>query len=313
MSKYRDHLPQLGDDLYLTDSGLETTLIFHDGYELPAFAAFVLLDTAEGRAHLADYYRRHAAIARTAGAGFVLESVGWRANPDWGAVVGYPPERLDQVNRDSIELLVELRDELESPDLPMVISGCIGPRYDAYDPAASMTAAESEQYHARQVAVYREAGADLVSALTITNTSEAIGIVLAARTLDMPVVISFTVETDGRLPSGDELGDAIRTVDAATGGAAQYFMLNCAHPTHFSAVLDDQSDWMRRLRGLRANSSTLSHAELDDADTLDDGDPEQLGREYAALRARFPQLTVLGGCCGTDHRHVRQIAEACTA
>jgi homocysteine S-methyltransferase len=310
MAKYRTQLPQLGDDVFLTDSGLETTLIFRDGYDLPAFAAFPLLDTDEGRARMADYYRTHAAIAQEVGAGFVFESVGWRANRDWGEQVGYTPEMLDRANRDSIAFVAELRDELEQAE-PMVISGCVGPRDDGYNPSSLMSEDEAEDYHRTQIATFSETDADLVSALTLTNTSEAIGIVRAAQSCSMPVAISFTVETDGTLPSGTGLGEAIERVDEATDVGAAYFMINCAHPTHFAATLEDDADWAQRIRGLRANSSHKSHAELDEADELDAGDPVQLGQEYAQLRTRFPQITLLGGCCGTDERHIQQIAQAC--
>jgi homocysteine S-methyltransferase len=310
MAKYRTQLPQLGDDVFLTDSGLETTLIFRDGYDLPAFAAFPLLDTDEGRARMADYYRTHVAIAEEAGAGFVFESVGWRANRDWGEQLGYTPEMLDRANRDSIELVAELREELEQAE-PMVISGCVGPRDDGYNPSRLMTEDEAENYHRTQIATFSETDADLVSALTLTNTSEAIGIVRAAQSCSMPVAISFTVETDGTLPSGTGLGEAIERVDEATDVGAAYFMINCAHPTHFESTLEDDAEWAKRVRGVRANSSRKSHAELDESEELDAGDPVQLGQEYAQLRARFPQITLLGGCCGTDERHIRQIAQAC--
>jgi len=149
--------------------------------------------------------------------------------------------------------------------------------------------------------------------MTITYPDEAIGIVEAARHAGIPVAVSFTVETDGRLPDGTTLGDAIQRVDEATEGAAAYFGVNCAHPTHLDGALDGGTPWAPRLRGLRANASRKSHAELDEAETLDDGDPEELGREYVELRREMPGLTVLGGCCGTDIRHVRSIAAATAA
>jgi S-methylmethionine-dependent homocysteine/selenocysteine methylase len=313
MASYRAQLPQLGDRLFLTDSGLETTLVFKDGYDLPAFAAFPLLDTDGGRTRLAEYYRAHAAIAAATGCGYVFESVGWRANRDWGEQIGYTPGMLDRVNRDSIEFVAGLRSELERPEMPMVISGCVGPRDDAYNPGRLMTENEAEDYHRTQIATLSETDADLISALTLTNTSEAIGIVRAAQFVAMPVAISFTVETDGALPSGTGLGEAIEIVDEATEAAAAYFMVNCAHPTHFDATLEEETGWVQRIRGVRANSSRKSHAELDEAEELDDGDPVEFGQEYAQLRARFPQITILGGCCGTDERHIQQIARACNA
>ena len=310
MAKYRHHLPQLNGNLFLTDAGIETTLIFHEGLDLPYFAAFHLLKDEEGRQALKKYFRRHAAIARENGTGFILESATWRASADWGDKLGYSAQELDAANHKAIDLLHELREELETDRSPMVISGCVGPRGDGYDPGKVMSPEEAEAYHGRQIRVFAEAGADLVTAITMTNTNEAIGVTRAARAADMPVVISFTVETDGRLPTGESLKEAIEAVDRATGRGPAYFMINCAHPTHFESVLNGES-WMQRLRGIRANASKRSHAELDEAEELDDGDPVELGAQYRDLRRRFGHINVLGGCCGTDHRHIEQICGAC--
>lgn len=307
MAKYRNRLPQLGAVPFLTDGGLETTLIFEDGIDLPLFASFTLLKDEAGTETLRNYYRLHAGIAREAGMGFVLESPSWRSSPDWGTQLGYSSEALDEANRQALRLMHEIRDEMESPAMPMVVSGCIGPRGDGYK-AGKATAEEAESYHAGQVAIFEEMDADLVTAVTMTDVNEAIGIARAAKAANIPVVISFTVETDGRLPSGDSLKEAIAAVDAATGNAPVYYMINCAHPDHFGGALD--GDWVARIRGIRANASRCSHAELDEAEELDAGDPAELGVLYAGLCKRFPQFTVLGGCCGTDHRHVGEIARA---
>ncbi len=312
MAKYRRHLPQLDGGLFLTDGGIETTLIFHEGLDLPCFAAFDLLKDAEGTRALRRYYARHAAIARENGTGFILESPTWRANPDWAAKLGYSPAALDAANRKAIALMFELRAAHETERTPMVVSGCIGPRGDGYDPGAVMRPEEAEAYHARQIEVFAEAGVDLVTAITMTNTNEAIGVTRAAQAAGVPAVISFTVETDGRLPTGESLQQATEAVDRATGQGPAYYMINCAHPTHFTSALDGGA-WMERLRGIRANASKRSHAELDEAQDLDAGDPVELGADYAALRRRFPWINVLGGCCGTDHRHVEHICAACKA
>lgn len=311
MAKYRHHLPQLNGDLFLTDGGIETTLIFHAGLDLPFFAAFHLLKDEQGAAALRQYFASHAAIARQYGVGFILESATWRASSDWGNKLGYSRQALDEANRKAIALLHELRLELETDRVPMVISGCVGPRGDGYDPGVIMSPEEAEAYHAAQIGTFAATEADLVTAITMTNTNEAIGVTRAARTSGMPVVISFTVETDGKLPTGQPLPEAIQEVDAATGRAPAYYMINCAHPSHFEAVLDGQA-WMARLRGIRANASKRSHAELDAAPDLDDGDPVELGQQYSDLRMRFSQINVLGGCCGTDHRHIEHIGAACT-
>jgi S-methylmethionine-dependent homocysteine/selenocysteine methylase len=309
------NLPQLDGGLFLTDGGIETTLIYQDGFDLPFFAAFPLLRTERGRDALRRYYRRHASIAVERGVGFVLESATWRASADWGARLGYSPSELDAANRAAIDLLHGLRRELATERTPMVVSGCVGPRGDGYRADAVMTPAAAQAYHANQIRVFAASGADLATAITMTNSGEAIGIVRAARAEGLPVVISFTVETDGRLPSGETLPEAIAVVDGETGAAAEYFMINCAHPSHFAGTLDSgsRSDWVRRIRGVRANASACSHAELDEATTLDSGDPIDLGLWYRSLRSQFHHLSVLGGCCGTDHRHIERICDACLA
>jgi homocysteine S-methyltransferase len=308
-AKYRSALPQLGDRLFLSDGGIETTLIFLDGHDLPHFAAFDLLRRPGGRAALKRYYAPYLALARRDGRGLLLESATWRSSPDWGASLGYGPEALDAANAAAIALLREIRDEAETPETPIVVSGCVGPRGDGYAPERHMSAAEAAGYHARQVDVFAAAGADMVSAITMTSLEEGIGVAEAARTAGMPVAVSFTVETDGRLPTGMALGAAIEGCDAATGGYPAYYMVNCAHPSHFAAAL--VGDWTARLRGVRANASRMSHAELDNATELDAGDPEALAEDYRALMAALPRLTVVGGCCGTDHRHLAAISAAC--
>jgi S-methylmethionine-dependent homocysteine/selenocysteine methylase len=311
MSNSRSWLPQLGGRPFLTDGGIETTLIFQEGFDLPFFAAFPLLEHERGLEALRRYYTRHASIARDRGVGFVLESPTWRASADWGARLGYSRRALDRLNRDAIDLMHQLRRELETERSPMVVSGCVGPRGDGYRADAVMTPAAAQAYHSDQIRVFAAAGADLATGITMTNSGEAIGIVLAARAERLPVAISFTVETNGRLPSGESLAEAIGAVDGETSVAAEYFMINCAHPTHFAGELAAGSGWVERIRGIRANASTLSHAELDEATTLDIGDPVDLGLKYRELRRRFGRLAVFGGCCGTDHRHIEQICDVC--
>ena len=306
-------LPQLaGDRVFLTDGGLETTLVFHRGIDLPAFAAFPLLDDADGRSTLRRYFAPYLATAREQDAGFLLDTVTWRANRDWGAQLGYDPAALDRVNRDAVAFAQALREEAGDAPRPILISGVIGPRGDGYQPATQMTASEAEAYHAAQAGSFAAAGADLVAAITMNHVDEAIGIARAAAGAGMPAAISFTVETDGRLPSGQALGEAIEQVDAETLGSPAYYMVNCAHPSHFAGVVAEGGAWSDRIAGLRANASDKSHAELDEATELDEGDPSALAAGYVALRPQLRNVTVLGGCCGTDERHVAAVAAAWT-
>ena len=311
MAQYRSDLPQLGGDLFLTDGGIETTLIFHDGLELPDFAAYALLKRSEGAAALQKYFRAYAALAKGFGVGLILESATWRASRDWAARLGHTAGELADLNRAAIRLLEGIRAEFQTARTPIVISGCLGPRGDGYNPTNLMSDEEAETYHAEQIRIFAESAADVVTAITMTYVEEAIGIARAARSVGMPVVISLTVETDGRLPTRDTLQAAIERVDTATAAYPAYYMINCAHPAHFEGALDEKQPWAQRLRGLRANASRQSHAELNESPTLDTGDPVELAAEYAALKRRLPGLNVMGGCCGTDHRHVEQIAAAC--
>jgi len=316
MSEAHSRLPQQDGGWFLTDGGIETVLIFQEGIALPEFAAFVLLESAEGRASLLRYFRRYLELAvDRPEAGFVLESPTWRAGIPWGAKLGFDDTAMCRINRSAIALMQDLKSEyLGRIAGPVVVSGCVGPRGDGYVAGSPMTHADAERVHRPQVEALTEAGADMITAVTMTTSAEAIGVARAAARAGRPSAISFTVETDGTLPSGERLSAAIDAVDADAAEAGReapaYFMLNCAHPSHFAHVLAELGERRARLHGLRANASRLSHAELDTATELDPGNPRELGADYARLKASWPSLRILGGCCGTDHRHVAAMAAA---
>jgi homocysteine S-methyltransferase len=293
-------LPQLSGRPVVTDGGLETDLIYHHGVDLPDFAAFPLVDDERGRELLLRYYGEYVAIAKQAAAGLQLETPTWRASTDWGDRLGYSVADLRRVNRDAVILLQRLRDRAGIETL--VVSGNLGPRGDGYVAGGDVDPDDAAAYHAPQIEAFADAGADLITALTLTGTGEAIGIVHAARAAGLPVAVSFTVEVDGRLPDGTPLPAAITAVDAE--GGPDYFMVNCAHPTHIAPGLTDGGEWRSRILGLRANASVLSHEELDAALELDEGDPAELARAQDTLRPHLPKLALIGGCCGTDARHV---------
>jgi homocysteine S-methyltransferase len=298
----------MADQLLLTDGGLETTLVFHEGVELPHFAAFVLLDAPGGRELLRRYFAPFLEIAREHGAAFQLDTPTWRANPDWGRRLGYDAAALERVNRDAAAFACALAAEV--PDVDVRIDGVVGPRGDGYVVDERMSADQARAYHRDQVASLAAGGAAVVSAITMTYPDEAIGVARAAADAGVPAIVSFTVETDGRLPDGSALGDAIGAVDAATDDPIEGFMVNCAHPTHFEHVVEGGGGWRERIIGLRANASRMSHEELDAAEVLDAGDPVDLAGWYVGLGQHLPRLTILGGCCGTDRRHVAAIASA---
>lgn len=312
MARFRKALPQLGGDFFLTDGGIETTLVFLEGLELPDFAAFHLLKSRDGEAALRKYFGTYAALAQRFGTGLILESATWRASADWGTRLGYSAKEVADANRRAISLLEEVRSDFKGADAKVVISGCLGPRGDGYAPGKTMTPQEAQAYHEPQVRVFEDSAADMVTAITMNYVEEAVGIAKAAERAAMPVAISFTVETDGRLPTGQSLRAALEQVDGATSSYPAYYMINCAHPTHFEHLLAGGEPWTQRLRGLRANASRKSHAELNESPELDSGNPAELGAQHAQLKQRQAQLNVLGGCCGTDHRHIEQIAAACS-
>jgi S-methylmethionine-dependent homocysteine/selenocysteine methylase len=296
--------------LLLTEGGLETWLVYHEKVALPHFAAFDLIRRPGGRAVLERHYRSFAELGKREGVGVILETATWRASADWGARLGYDARQLAALHHELVELLWDVRASLEPSPAPILVAGCMGPRSDAYAPRVRMTVDEAAAYHGAQVATFSALPVELVVASTLGYVEEALGVALAAASLRVPLVLSFTVETDGRLPSGQGLGEAIEQVDAATAGRVAYFMINCAHPSHVARGLEPDAPWLRRLRGLRANASTKSHAELDEATSIDEGDADDLVAAFAALRRQWPGLCVVGGCCGTDHRHVERIVRA---
>jgi S-methylmethionine-dependent homocysteine/selenocysteine methylase len=312
MARYRSALPQLNGDLFLTDGGIETTLIFLEGLELPDFAAFDLLKQPEGETALRKYFRTYAALAKKFGTGLILEAATWRANPDWAARLGYSRDGLTNANLRAIRLLEPIRDEFEDARTQVVISGCVGPRGDGYNPAFKMTESDAESYHGEQIGTFAASAADMVTC----HHHELRGGGCRCRARG-----EIRGNARGHLlhrRNGWEAGygpaapDAIATVDAATSAYPAYYMINCAHPTHFESVLTAGEPWLARIRGLRTNASHKSHAELNESPELDSGNPVELGPEHARLLDRLPRLNVIGGCCGTDHRHVEQIAMACS-
>jgi len=308
MAKYRQALPQLDGSTFLCDAGLETDLIFNHGIEIREFAAHTLMEDDQGKQALKDYFQGFLSLARDSGCGYILDTQTWKAHPHWADDLKESREQQQKANRDSVAFIAALRDQYASNTGPIVLNAIVGPRGDAYAPEAELAVDEAEAYHAQQLEWLAGTEADMVTAMTFTQSDEATGFVRAANALKLPAVISFTVETDGKLPTGETLASAISSVDAATQSGAAYFMVNCAHPDHFSEVLGDEP-WARRIRGIRCNASRQSHAELDACETLDDGNPAELGDQYLQIKSKMPWLNIFGGCCGSDLRHVTQIAD----
>ncbi len=302
-------LPHESTRLYLTDGGIETWLMYKKGFELPHFCSFHLLDQPAGREALQQYYREFALVAKKHGTPFIFCSMTYRASRDWGQLIGYSPAGLAEMNHKAFALYREIAAETDLAADATLYSGCIGPRGDAYDTHQTITASSAEDYHASQIETFKQAGAQLVTALTLNSSQEAIGIAKAAKAAKIPSVISFTLEKNARVGSVETLKQAIETVDAATNGAPAYYMINCSHPTDFGPALDHGS-WTKRIRGLRANASSLDHGMLCQLGHLEEGDATQLAHQHGELAQLYSHINVLGGCCGTDHIHVDKICDA---
>lgn len=307
MSEYRRNLPQLSGEVFLNDAGLETDLIFNHGIDIPEFAAHTLLPNQKARAKLEAYFDEFIDLATQHGLGIILDAPTWKAHPHWKEDLNCQLHDLEKANHEAVAFVQSLKDK--SPlTTKIVLNGITGPCGDAYDPESAISVEESAMYHSTQIRWLADTRADMVSALTFTQSTEAAGYAMAAAETGMPCVISFTVETDGNLPTGQKLGDAIKFVDTVSNNFPAYYMVNCAHPDHFSHVFDN-SLWTRRVRGLRCNASRQSHAELDACEVLDDGDPNEFGKLYQSLFQKLPWLNIFGGCCGSDIRHVRKVVE----
>jgi S-methylmethionine-dependent homocysteine/selenocysteine methylase len=310
MAKYRNDLPQMSDGLFLMAGGLETTLAFVKGFDLPEFAAFNLINNDDAREFISSYLQSFAAVARDNSAGLILGSSTWRASRDWGTKLGYTGETLADAIHKSVELVEEIRSEFESANTPVVIDGIMGSRADGYNPKEFMTVEQAEEYHSGQIGTFVDTDVDLVSAYTLTYVDEAVGIVKAARSAKMPVAISFTLGTDGCLPAGPSLVDAIEQIDTATGGGPEYYMINCVHPIYFMETLASGDRQLERIRGLMPNASSKSHDELDEATELDEGNPAELAEQLREIRKGMPWVNILGGCCGTNSRLAKAHCEA---
>ena len=290
------------DRAWLTDAGLETSIIFHDGIDLPLFASFHLLENDEGIAALDRYFDRYIRLAKSADTGFLIDTTTWRSGAFWAEALGRSEADMEEVTRNAVRYALVLKQQTEAAGTPTLINGVIGPAGDGYQPDALWSVDDAEAVHTKQTEWLASAGADIIAGVTITHTGEGIGLVRAAKRTGLPVVLSYTVETDGYLPTGQSLGDAIAETDAATGSAPVFYMVNCAHPDHFKGEL--AGDWTSRIGGIRANASRMSHAELDEAEELDDGNPEEFGALYGEIALKLGNLRVIGGCCGSDDRHV---------
>lgn len=311
-SKQCRSLPQLNGDIYLTEGGIETYIMYKKGFELQNFSLFHLLNDDVAAAEIKEYLRKVMAVAERNDVGLIMCGPLYRASRDWGDLLGYSTEELAAVNHRCIEMFEELASESKLARDRILFSGVVGPRGDAYNLNTSITADEAEAYHSEQIATLDRAGADFITGLTLNSAEEAIGIARAAKAVGIPVVISFTLDKQGELRPGQTLRKAIAHVDDATESAPAYYMINCTHPIDFAPAFEP-GDWTKRLGGIRPNASSLAKGVLCKLGHLEEGDPAELGQQMAELARRYPHLSVWGGCCGTDDAHLDEICRSVRA
>ena len=303
--------------IYLADGGLETSLIFIYKLKLDLFASFLALGDGTGMEALRHYYKSYVAIAQRFKFGMILETATWRASPDWFEKLGFSLDQGSAIIHESVRLVKEIRDESITPQFSQIlIAGVVGPRGDGYkSDMDKFTFQDYQSYHTFTINELVKAKVDYIAAVTMTSVAEAIGIVLACRKSEIPCVVSFTLEVDGQLPSGESLSNAIAAVDSACQSYPMHFMINCAHPNHFFHLWKQPCEEYQRIRGIRCNASKKSHQELDECEELDSGDIEDLSRLYTefgqnGMPLSSDQYRIIGGCCGTDARHIEHIAQS---
>jgi homocysteine S-methyltransferase len=307
-------LPPAGSgELFLTEGGSETEIMYRHGYELPEFAMFPLLENPTARAAMRGMYCEQLDVAAEHGLSFLLTGMDYRASPDWGAKLGYSAQALADANIAAIDFLRDIAQDYAGQIPRLLVGGILGPRGDAYSLNQTITAASAEDYHAVQLQTLKRAGVDFAIAQTINNIPEAVGIARAAAAINMPLSISLTLDSSGRLKSGPSLGEAITEIDRLSDDTAPaFYMLNCSHPVEYAPAIT-ANGWTHRLRGVRPNASKMEKIALCKLGHIEDGDPVELGQQMADLRARFPHMDIFGGCCGTGAAHLREMAKALRA
>ena len=304
----QDFPPRAAGRLYLTEGGTETEVLYKWGFELPEFAMFPLLDDPKADSVIEGMFDRYFEAAEATGAGMLLNAHDYRASPDWASKLGYSAEQLTDFQHRVIGFLDAMRTKYRGRVDPVYVAGCIGPRGDAYGTGGEITEEEAEAYHAVQINNLKGTAADMVIAVTFSNIAEAVGVIRAAAAAKMPIGVSFNIGPDGRLRSGPTLAEAITATDAATEGKAAWFGTNCAHPIEFAPALADPGDWRKRLRYVRPNAAKTDKLALCKLGHLEDGDPVELGNEMAEALREFPSVDIVGGCCGTDERHLKEVS-----
>lgn len=299
---------------WFTEGGTETELMYRHGLGFDHFAAFTLLEDDSATEVVKDMYRRLLEAIAQAGGCALIGGLDYRASPDWAGLLGYAPAGLVDMQRRNIDMLRQVCAPFEDRIPEIRIAGVIGPRGDAYALNETITAEAAEDYHFAQLDLYARDGVDLAWAATINNIPEAVGLSRAAARAGIPVNICFTLTSDHRLRAGPTLAEAVLATDADCGPEARpdSYGVNCSHPLEFEPALEP-GPWQARLRCFRPNAAAMDKIALCKLNHLEEGDPEELGRQMGALARRFTQADIWGGCCGSWDKHIARIAPAVLA
>jgi homocysteine S-methyltransferase len=312
MGKQFKQFPQQQSGVnYLTEGGQETEIMYKYGYELPHFAMFPLLDNPRAVAELRGMYDRYLDTAARHGFGVVMGGLDYRASPDWAALLGYRGEALAEMQLRSIDFLRDAAKPYQGQVPAILYAGIVGPRGDAYERNQTITASEAEDYHSEQLATLVRADVDLVEAMTFNSIDEVIGLARAARSVGLPLSVSFTLDNSTqRLVSGPSLREAIETVDAQAGDdRPTFYGINCSHPLEFMPAIEP-GPWFERVRVLRPNAAMMDKISLCTLGHLEAGDPAHLGELMGGLAKQYPHIDMWGGCCGTWDTHLDAIARS---
>lgn len=293
---------------FLCEGGTETEVMYRHGFDVPYFAAFELLKNPRAVSKLHHMYEQYFSVVSESGLSALVGGLDYRASPDWGDKLGYSRQALADKTHQCIAFLRQAARPFTNEIDQVLIQGLVGPRGDAYEGAGTMGADQAQAYHSVQLATLKEAEVDLVTAMTFSAVDESIGVARAAKNIGIPLCLSLTLDSSCRLNNGPSLADAIATIDAATENSVEFYMINCVHPLEYEPAFTDEP-WIKRIRGVRPNASAMDKMSLCQLGHLEDGDPVELGQQVGSLIKRHPHMDVLGGCCGTWHTHLREIAK----
>lgn len=295
----------------LADAAIETRIMFETRVRMdPHIQVAALLERPRGRAALREIYATYLDVAWAHGLPIVMGTPTFRASRRYVERARRPAaETVRRLNTEAVAFLNEIRDQGEHD--PVFLAGVIGPYGDAYSPDDCLNHLDGADYHLEQVRALAEAGVDALFAPTFPSIEEAHGVAMAMATTELPYAIGFVLDHRGRMLDGTYLHDAIERIDNAVVPAPAWYAISCVHPTVARTALADLASAgggaLTRLREVKANGSRLAPDELVSLDHADSDEPDIFGEAMHQLGIDF-DVQILGGCCGTDSRHLAALA-----